>query len=887
MSLAPGTRLGPYEITALIGVGGMGEVYRARDTKLQRDVAIKVLPEVLAHDSERLARFEREARTLASLNHPNIGQIHGLEESDGIKAIVMELVEGPTLADRIAQGPIPVDDALPIAKQIAEALEAAHEQGIVHRDLKPANVKVRPDGIVKVLDFGLAKALEPVSAGSPDATTSPTITSPAMMTRMGVILGTAAYMSPEQAKGRAADKRSDLWAFGCVLYEMLTGRRAFEGEDVSETLATVLKGEPDWTALPGEVSPRTVTLIRRCVQKDTKKRTRDAGDIVVELEEALSAPATPAPATATGAPILSRRSLVVGLAGLLLGGFITGLAVWRQKPAPTLPVSRFPMALPPGQRLAGLNLTAIAFSPDGSRLVYVASATGPQQLYMKEMDSLEAMPIAGTEGAAGPFFSPDGQNVGFFTSDWLKKVSIRGGPPEPLAPVEQFGRGGSWGTDGTIVFAHGSNSGLSLVSETGGTAKPLTMVDREKGEGSHRLPHHLPGGKAVLFTVGTGASWDDAQIEVVQLDTGKRTKLIEGGSDGRYVPTRHLVFLRAGFLMSVPFDLIRLAVTGSANALVQGLLPSTPGNTGAAQATLADSGSLVFVSGGGRPGEKTLTWVDRKGTEQPLQLPPRAFQHPRLSPDGQRVVFNIDEGNKSDVWIYDLRRGSLDKLTSEGASFPIWTSNGEKVTFVSTKTGPSALFWKTADIRGTEELLAPSGRVPGSWSPNGETLAFSDRDPTTGLDIWTLSLKDGRKPQPFVRTPSHERNPAFSPDGRWVAYQSNKSGLEEVYLEEFPGPGKVVLVSSQGGGEPVWSRDGHELFYRSGAKMMAVANPFERAKPEVLFERPYARNSPRDFDVTSDGRFLMLKESEQDAAAIQINVVLNWTEELKRRVPTK
>jgi serine/threonine protein kinase len=442
VALQIGARLGPYEIQSAIGAGGMGEVYRARDTKLQREVAIKVLPEALAHDPERLARFEREARTLASLNHPNIAQIYGLEESAGTAALVLELVEGPTLADRIAERPIPLDEALPIAKQIAEALEAAHEHGIIHRDLKPANIKVRPDGAVKVLDFGLAKALEPTrSATDVSQSQSPTITSPAMMTGVGVLLGTAAYMSPEQAKGRAADKRSDVWAYGCVLYEMLSGKRAFKGEDVGDTLATVLKGEPEWTALPGEVSPRTVTLIRRCLQKDIKKRTRDAGDIVLELDEALSAPATPAAATATGAPILSRRSLVVGLAGLLLGGFISGLAVWpQQKPAPTLPVSRFPMALPPGQRLAGLNLTAIALSPDGRRFAYVAaSATGPQQLYVQEMDSLEGKPIAGTEGAVSPFFSPDGQSLGFFTFDWLKRVSISGGPPVPLAAVNNLG----------------------------------------------------------------------------------------------------------------------------------------------------------------------------------------------------------------------------------------------------------------------------------------------------------------------------------------------------------------------------------------------------------------------------------------------------------------
>ncbi len=921
MPLITGSRLGSYEILSLLGAGGMGEVYRARDTKLNRDVAIKVLPDLFAADPERLARFRREAQVLAALNHPNIAHIYGLEESNSVRALVMELVEGATLAELLGSaldaaapnarearqavgvgphgqlrkaGPLPVDQALPIAKQIADALEAAHEQGVTHRDLKPANIKVRDDGMVKVLDFGLAKLAAPLAseAAAMALSQSPTLTTPAA-TLAGVILGTAAYMSPEQARGRTVDKRTDIWAFGCVLYEMLTGKQAFRGEDITEILAAVVKTEPDWQALPADVPSNIRTLLFRCLQKDIKKRVRDAGDIVIECEEALAAPATSVAAPATVAPILSRRSLVVGFAGLLLGGLITGLAVWRLNPAPTAPVSRFTMILPPGQRLAGLYQTAVAFSPDGRRLAYVASAGSPQQLYLREMDSFEGSPVAGTEGAVNPFFSPDGQWVGFFTVDRLKKVSISGGPPVILARVEDFGRGGSWGNDGNIIFASRFDSGLSLVSAAGGTVQSLTTKDRQKAEGSHRFPHHLPGGGGVLFTVGTGGSWDDARIEVLKLGTGERKVLIEGGSDARYVPTGHLVHLRAGTLMAVPVDLDRLEVTGPPVALVEGVLPSTD-NTGAAQASFADPGSLVYVSGGGQAGERTLAWVDRTGTEQSLQLPPRSYRHPRLSPDGQRVVLDIDKGNGGDVWVYDLPRGTLTRLTFEATNaFPVWASNGKKVTFESTKAGPTNLFWKPADGSGAQERLTTSENTqnPGPWSPDGETLAFTEADPATGSDIWVLSLKDGRKSQPFLRTPFNEGNLVFSPDGHWVAYQSNESGRDEVYVQPFPGPGSKGLVSTQGGTEPVWSRDGHELFYRSGDKMMVVATmiqpAFRASKPEVLFEKPhYVLPLLRNYDVTSDGRrFLMLKESEQVAAATHINVVLNWFEELKRRVP--
>jgi serine/threonine-protein kinase len=676
---------------------------------------------------------------------------------------------------------------------------------------------------------------------------------------------------------------------------MLTGTRAFPGDDMTETLASVVRAEPDWHALPAHTPPKIRTLVFRCLQKDIKKRTRDAGDIVIELDEASAAATMSIAPPARVSRILSRHGLLLGLTAFVLGGLVTGLAVWRLKPEPAGSVNRFTMALPPGQRLAGLNQTAIAFSPDGRRVVYVARAGGPQQLYLREMDSLEGgKPIPGTEGAANPFFSPDGQSVGFFTVDRLKTASLSDGRTKILARVTAFGLGGSWGSDGNIIFASHPQTGLSLVSAEGGPVHTLTKL-AQKGKGSHRFPHHLPGGGALLFTVGTGGSWDDARIEVLKLGTGERTLLIEGGSDARYVPTGHVVYRRRGTLLAVRADLDRLQVTGSPVAVVEGLSGCT-GNNGCAQATLTEAGSLLYLAGSARSFERTLAWVDRTGAEQ-SKLPSRAYGYPSLSPDGQRVVLTIDEGNKGDVWVYDLARGNLTKLTSDGLSrFPLWTSDGKKVTFQSTKAESFAnLFWKPADDSAAEEQLTTSEnpQIPGSWSPDGETLAFTEIDPTTQGNIWTLSLKTRQKAEPFLRTPANEAFPAFSADGRWVAYQSDESDRYEVYVRPFPGSGSKRLVSTDGGTEPVWSRDGRTLFYRNGDQIMAVATmtqpTLSLSKPEVLFERPDVTFSlPRNYDVTSDGsRLLIVKENQEVTAAIQIVVVQNWNEELKQRVPTR
>jgi eukaryotic-like serine/threonine-protein kinase len=917
LSLAAGTKLGPYEILAPLGAGGMGEVYRARDTKLGREVALKVLPQNVAGDSERMARFKREAQVLASLNHPNIATIHGLEESGGVRALVMELVEGVTLAERIKSGAIPLEEALPIARQIAAGLEDAHERGIIHRDLKPANIKITAEGAVKILDFGLAKALESAAASrgdsgpEPSIEDSPTLSSAA--TQAGVILGTAAYMSPEQAKGKKVDRRADIWAFGVVLFETLTGRRLFEGDSTAETLATVMMTEPKWESLPADVPPSIRKLLSRCLEKDPKRRLQAIGEARIAIEETLSGAEARPPLspllTEEGKPEarggeLWRRALPWALAAFSTLVLITLTISYliRTPRLSTRAIARLSVALPPSDRLAlGLN-PVLALSPDGSRLVYVASHAGAKQLYVRPIDSLEANPIPGTEGAESPFFSPDGQSVGFFAEGKLKRVSFSGGAPLTLCTAASA-RGASWGPDDAIVFTPSFGySGLFRVSAGGGTPKPLTTPDQKKGEVSDRWPQILPDGKAVLFTSWSGGSFDDAQIAVQLLETGERRTLLKGGSYARYVPSGHLVYARAGGLLAVPFDVKRLEVTGPPVSIPEGV--SMHPTTGSAEFSSSNNGSLVYFAGGLRTEERTLLWVDRRGTAQTLPAPPHPYFFPRLSPDGLRLAVGIS-GNDVGVWVYDLARGVLTRVAKTAIMpSPAWTPDGKRLTFNDTHAGPWNLYWMPADGSGTAERLTTSenGQSVGSWSPDGHVLAFSEMDPTIGYNIQVLKLEGepsalpraGRKPQPFLQTPSNGSAPMFSPDGRWLAYQSNESGRNEVYVRPFPGPGGKSQISTEGGTEPVWARNGRELFYRNGDKIMVVAVETKpglaAAKPKPLFEGQYEPSLyafSANYDVSADGqRFLMLKSSEQGTPATQINVVLNWFEDLKRRVPT-
>ena len=905
-----GARLGPYQVLAPLGAGGMGEVYRARDTRLGRDVAIKVLPDLFAEDPNRLARFHREAQVLASLNHPHIAHIHGLEESGNVRALVMELVEGENLAQRIARGAMPLDEALPIARQIAEALEAAHEQGIIHRDLKPANVKVRPDGTVKVLDFGLAKALDPVSSSSdPAPANSPTFTSATAadvctsptaaegMTAFGVILGTAAYMSPEQAAGRPVDRRTDLWAFGVVLLEMLTGRPVFSGPTVSHVLSSVLKSEPDWSGLNADIPVPIRKLLRRCLEKDRKRRLDSAADARLEIDDVLN-PVGAERMVSDGPPATAwRRALPWSVAVLL--AIAASAATWLLKTPALQPTVRLAIGLPPGQRLAALSQPALAISPDGQNLIYVAVQGAIQQLYVRPFDSEVAKPISGTEGAVGPFFSPDSQWVGFFAGGMLKKVSINGGAVVALAPSPNPG-GASWGSAGTLAVQLRTvgQQGLQQISQDGGTPQLLTRLG--KGEFIQRWPEFLPDSQALLFAgSATGATWGGSHIAVEAITDAEEpaastATILTKGTQPRYAPTGHLLFAQAGTLMAASFDPRRLVLTGAAVPALEGVMQFN--NTGAAQYDVSSTGTLVYVAGRVTHAQSRFVWVNRKGEEQNLPAAPHNYVRPRLSPDGRRVAVEILE-EEEQTWIYDVASDHLTRLAFEGNvnNVPIWSPEGKRVAFSSNRAGvASNVFWALSDGSGGTERLTTSDHVnfPNSFSPDGQLLAYVEVTPETGSDIWVLSLSD-RKAQPFLRSRHEEAAPAFSPDGRWLAYSSNESGRREIHVQPYPGSGGKWQISSDGGQEPLWNPKGGELFYRSGSKVMAVdvdtRSGFSASKPRTVFDGAYLPGgSYPSYDVSPDGqRFLMVKPVEDQTTPTQINVALNWFEELKRLVPNK
>jgi Tol biopolymer transport system component len=905
MSLSSGSRLGPYEILSPLGAGGMGEVYRARDTTLNREVALKVLPDAFNLDPDRLARFKREAQVLASLNHPNIAAIYGFEASGHVQALVLELVDGPTLAERIAQGPIPLDDALPIARQIAEALEAAHEQSIIHRDLKPANIKLRPDGAVKVLDFGLAKALESAPGMRSDVTASPTVTTPAM-TGMGVMLGTAAYMSPEQAKARSADKRSDLWAFGCVLYEMLTGKRAFEGEDVTDTLAAILRGEPDWTALPANVPAAVRTVLRRCLEKDRKARLADISTALFVVNEptilAPSASVSPAAAKVHWAAPWRRVAAFTAVA--VAAGAIVGAAVWFATRPAARRVTRFTITASGRAALTiGGNEPDLAIAPDGSRVVYAGN--NGRQLFVRTLDALEPLAIATGEALRGPFVSPDGQWVGFADNNnlVLTKVAISGGPAIPLAPLDGALRGATWLPDDTIVFATANPAtGLQRISANGGTPTVLTRPDHARGEADHLWPEALPGGRAVLFTIrAQTGGLDAAQIAVLDLRTHTSTTLLGGGSHGHYVASGHLVYTAAGTLRAMLFDLSQLGVRGPAVPVVPRVV-TTDG--GAGDFGVASDGTLVYVDAPSGGTGRTLVWVDRRGKEEPIAAEARAYAQPRISPDGTRVaLYCADQEN--DICIWDLRRETLRRFTFDPGvdQTPIWTPDGQRIVFGSLKdAGVSNLWWQAADGAGAAERLTTSSNAqfPTGISPDGTQLVFVEQTATMGRDLMLLSLDGSHRVTPLLQTRFDERNGNVSPDGHWLAYESNSSRQLDIYVRPFPNAeGVQWQISTTGGTRPLWSpRTGKELFYvaADGALMKvpvdASGAAWSAGTPMKLLEGRYftgGSNVSRSYDISPDGqRFLMIKEAGTDATEPpSIIVVEHWDEELKRLVPRK
>jgi Tol biopolymer transport system component len=696
-----------------------------------------------------------------------------------------------------------------------------------------------------------------------------------------VILGTAAYMSPEQARGKAVDKRTDIWAFGCVLYELLTGKQAFAGDDITDILAAVVRAEPDWHALPPATATKIRDLLRRCLQKDKTMRMQAAGDARIELQEALSTPLTASSATAVPRQSFRRWALISGLVCLVVAA-IVGVSVWNLKPTSARPVTRTVINLPPGDQLAALDYPAIAISPDGTQLAYVAIHSGTRQIYLRGLDNLEPKPLEGTEGANSPFFSPDGQWLGFFAGNHLKKISVKAGAALVLANIA-YPRGGSWG-DGTIVFTPNAASSIQKVSDVGGTPQRLTRI--EQGEVAHSWPELLPGGQHVLFATTSG-------IVVQSLPSGERKKLAPGGTSPRYAASGHLLSAEGGKLLAAPFDARRLELTGAAAAVLDSVLELSAGNYGT-QYSISATGSLVYVPGGAQAAAERLVWVSRNGAEQALAAPPHNYVFPRISPDGRRVAVGISEED-TQLWLYDFGRDTLTRLTFDGiSSQPTWTPDGKRIAFVSNKEEAANIFWQLADgSRGVERLTtSENAQFPRSFSPDGQLLAFTEINPITGPDIWVLRLSD-RKAEPFLRTPFTETVPSFSPDGHWLAYVSNESGRDEVYMQPYPGPGGKWQISTEGGTEPVWNPNGKELFYRSEDKMMSVdiiAQPsFSVGRPRMLFQGPYLPGVVFPYyDVSPDAqRFLMIKPSEQTSSSLtQIVVVQNWFEELRRRVPT-
>ena len=917
MALSAGTTLGVYEIIALLGAGGMGEVYRARDSKLGRDVAIKVLPDLFVDDPERVGRFQREAQVLASLNHPHIAGIYGLEQSGATRFLAMELVEGESLAEHIeglrakgshlraegasaGQAGLPIDEAIAIARQIAEALEAAHEKGIIHRDLKPANIMLTADGGVKVLDFGLAKVLERESSAS--MAMSPTLSLQA--TYAGTILGTAGYMSPEQARGKATDKRTDVWAFGCVLYEMITGRRAFEGEDLTDTIAAVVRGEPDWNALPADLPSNVRTIVRRCLEKDRKQRFADIAVVLFLMNEPREA-ATPLALLAAPRRPLWRRALPVAAVAIIAAA-VTGAVAWALRPSPPAPlVTRFAIPLGEGQQFTNTGRRVLAMSPDGTRIVYEAN----NRLYSRAMSESEARPIAGTESTqtTNPVFSPDGRSIAFWSatsgvSGALKRIAISGGAAVTICQATNpFGM--SWDND-EILFGQESQ-GIMRVSASGGT--PERMIAVKSGELAHG-PQRLPDGQAVLFTLATGATtgngipgseaWDKAQIVVQSLKSGERKTLVSGGADARYISTGHLVYALGGVVFALRFDPRRLAVAGGPVPIIEGVARAR-GFTGTAHFVYSDNGSLIFIPGPATTstGQEDVAFMDRQGAVQPLKLPSGPYEYPRVSPDGTRLAVGTDDGKAAHVWVYDLSgKSARRQLTFGGRNrFPIWSADGQRVAFQSDREGDLALFWQRADGAGTAERLTKPeqgvSHVPESWAPDGKTLLVAVGKGSS-FALWAFSMPHKQAaPYGGVEAPSSTISAAFSSDGHWVAYSHAGSGT---LVQPFPATGAKYQISTAS--HPFWSPDGKELFFHARGRFEVSGIT---TKPSFSFASPIQlptgnlvegnSSFERNTDITPDGkRFVGVIAADRmpsgTTSTQQIQVVENWFEELKTRI---
>jgi Tol biopolymer transport system component len=905
MPLSAGFRLGPYEIQSALGAGGMGEVYRARDTKLNRDVALKILPSEFALDPDRLARFKREAQMLAALNHPNIGSIYGLEDSGAVIALVLELVEGPTLADRIADGPLTIDEALPIARQIVDALESAHEQGIVHRDLKPANIKVRDDTTVKVLDFGLAKLAEPAAAGgvAPTLTRSPTITSPAM-TAAGIILGTAAYMAPEQAKGKPADKRSDIWAFGCVLFEMLTGRRPFHGDDVVSTLAFVLTKEPDWNALPARTPESIRRLLRRTLTKERMRRLGDIADARLDIDEAVSGVGGEAPSAAQPP---SRRWFFGVVAGGVLGAVVVAamaLIALNRRNEKTPPPIQF--SIPPPRDTSLLAFTSVAsgaapelaVSPDGQRVVFVVTAEGKTSLWLRTLSELDAVPLRGTENATYPFWSPDGRFIAFFGDGKLKKVPPSGGPASVICDASGS-YGGTWNEDNVILFSDTRQGVIERVSGSSGAATPATRRDRQ--ETQHFAPQFLPDRRSFLYSTRALGATDlnSVTVRLTALGSNESTVLIEAESGAAFA-NGFLFFLRDANLMAQRLDVAQRRVTGDPVFIAAGVSREDR----AAAFSVSPAGVLAF--GASAPDKSRLVWKDRTGREVGIVGSPGSYTNVTLSRDGRHIAVSLASGSPPvrNIWTMNLEGNASTQVTfgSVPQALPVWSPDASTLVYTSYHDKRFNLSQRSITADRAEAVLLDAGAggegigrpLVSDWSDDGRYIAYAHGDRASS-DIWIVPVRQdistagqgalwhAEKPIAFARTPADEDNPVFAPGSRWVAYQSNESGHEEVYVQPFPATGVKYRVSRDGGAQPMWSPGATEVFFLApNGDMMAATVQFtphfEAGAPHALFTSgtdPTVGTLRHTYAVSRDGQRFLVNVPERKVAP-SITVLVNW-----------
>jgi eukaryotic-like serine/threonine-protein kinase len=874
-----GRQIGNYQFVSLVGAGGMGEVYRARDLQLKREVAVKILPEEFSHDPERVSRFQREAQLLASLNHPNIAAIYDLEEADGRRFLILELVEGETLADRIKRGPIPVEEALKIGIQIAEALEAAHEKNVIHRDLKPANIKVTAEGTVKVLDFGLAKLMGPADDGAPSLSNSPTL----MTSMPGTILGTAAYMSPEQATGKEADRTSDVWAYGCVLYEMLSGHCAFPGDSVGEVLASVLKTEPDWQRLPADVPEVIKRLLRRCLRKDQKRRLRDIRDARLEIDEAQDEPVK----AVSGAPELSRRHERLAWLSALALVAVTGavVALWRSSAAPSTtppPEMRVEISAPPTT-----DPTSLAISPDGQTLAFVATFEGQSHLWLRPFSAVSAHPLPETDGAAFPFWSPDSQSVAFFANGQLRQAGIAGGVPKTLANAPG-GIGGTWSRNGVILFST-LGTPILRIPDRGGDPRPATRLGAQQG--AHYLPQFLPDGRHFLYWAPSGR--EPHGVYVGQLDGSETLRLLDADFPAVYSPTDHLLFVRQGALLAQRFDRTRLALAGTPFPVAEQVTSSALGLRMSVSTSAA--GPIAYRSGLAGGGVRQLTWFDRSGHQLGgVGAPfPSTQLSPALSPDGRRIALYRRVNGNLDVWLLDVERGVPTRFTfnSGDEGPPLWSRDGSRIVFNSNRKDVLDLYQKSASgAAGDEALLLQDAqnKIVSDWSPDGRFLLYQSVDPIQNLDIWALPLDGDKKPFPVVQTEFEEHGGQFSGDGRWIAYVSIKSGRYEVYVRPFLRTGDEIRISTDGGDQVRWRPDGKELFYiaRDGQLVAVPIRPgsssetVEAGSPVRLFVTRvggWASGLPGpQYVVSPDGMRFLMNTLSEDVNTSPITVILNW-----------